>query len=106
MLSQLVKPSNGLRALDMQVARLTLQPGDAVVISTDRFLNREQADQIRDRLQPLLSADVKVIVLAGELAMTVLRQGDSTTADRLTPVCLAVDHRAAPSAPPAPPRRP
>lgn len=89
----------------MQVARLTLQPGDAVVISSDRFLTREQANQIRSHLAPLLSADVKVIILAGELSMTVLRQGDSTTADHLTPVCLAVDHRAAPAAPPVPPTR-
>gem|GEM_PF-3686341 len=105
MLSQLVKPGSGLQALDMQVARLTLQPGDAVVISTDRHLNREQANQIRALTDRALPPDVKVIVLSGALAMTVLRQGDSTTADQLTPVCLAVDHRAAPAPPPPPPTR-
>ena len=89
----------------MQVARLSLQPGDVVVISADRFLTRDQANQIRGNLAGLLPADVKTIILAGELAMTVLRQGDSTTADHLTPVCLAVDHRATPAAPQPPPTR-
>ena len=106
MLSQLVKPSSGLRALDMQVARLTLQPGDAVVISTERLLTSHQANVIREHLSRRLPADVQTIVLSGGLAMTVLRHGDSTTADHLTPVCLAVDHRAAPPAPPAPPALP
>lgn len=105
MLSLRGKPSSALQALDMQVARLTLQPGDAVVISTDRHLNREQADQIRALTNHALPPDVKVIVLSAALAMTVLRQGDSATADPLTPVCLAVDHRVAPAPPPPPPTR-
>lgn len=105
MLSLRAKPSNALQALDMQVARLTLQPGDAVVISTDRLLTRTQVDSIRSQLAGLLPANVKTIVLSGELAMTVLRQGDSATADSLAPVRLAVDHRVAPPAPPAPPPR-
>jgi len=75
------------------------------VISTSSHINREQANQIRSLAVPHLPGDTKVIVLSGGLAMTVLRQGDSTTADSLTPVCLAVDHRAPPPAPPAPPAR-
>ncbi len=89
----------------MQVARLTLQPGDAVVISTERLLTSHQANVIREHMSRRLPADVQAIVLSGGLAMTVLRQGDSTTADHLTPVCLAVDHRAAPAAPQPPPTR-
>lgn len=80
-----MKPSSAARDIELQVARLTLQSGDAVVISTDRFLNREQADQIRALVDRALPPDVRVIVLSGGLAMTVLRQGDSTTADNLTP---------------------
>ena len=99
------KQSSVARDIELQVARLTLQPGDAIVISTSSHINREQADQIRTACASYLPTDAKVIVLSGGLAMTVLRQGDSTTADSLTPVCLAVDHRAPPPAPPPPPTR-
>lgn len=75
------------------------------MISTDRFLTREQGDQIRALAAKWLPPDVKPIVLSGGLAMTVLGQGDSTTAEPGAPVCLAVDHRAAPPAPPPPPTR-
>lgn len=102
----------------MQVARLTLQPGDAVVISTDRHLNREQADQIRALTDRALPPDVKVIVLSGGLAMTVLRQGCAIPSSRASSdraaVMAACDRRLAsagpavpPTAPPGqPPRRP
>ena len=91
--------------IEAQVARLTLLPGDAIVISTESHLTRDQADHIRAMVRRPLWADVKVLVLSGGLAMTVLRQGDSSTDDWLTPVCLAVDHRAPPPAPPPPPTR-
>ena len=100
-----MKPSSAARDIELQVARLTLQSGDAVVISTDRFLDREQADQIRALTDRALPPDVRVIVLSGGLAMTVLRQGDSTTAEPGAPVCLAVDHLAVPPAPAPPPTR-
>jgi hypothetical protein len=99
------KQSSVAQDIELQVARLTLQPGDAIVISTKSHLDRQQADHIRAGLAARLLSDVKVIVLSGGLAMTVLRQGDSTTADSITPVCLAVDHRAPPVAPPPPPTR-
>ena len=99
------KPSSVVRDIEAQVARLTLQPGDAIVISTENHLTSDQADQIRALVRRPLWADVKVLVLSGGLAMTVLRQGYSTTPDSITPVCLAVDHRAPPLAPQPPPTR-
>ena len=108
------KPSSALEALDMRVARLTLQPGDAVVISSDRHLNREQADQIRALTDRALPPDVKVIVLPGGLAMTVLRKDGAATSDRsaITEACQAAFDRradlegAAPLRVAPPPRRP
>jgi hypothetical protein len=99
------KQSSVARDIELQVARLTLQPGDAIVISTEGHLTRDQVDQIRAMVRRPLWADVKVLVLSGGLAMTVLRQGYSATPDSITPVCLAVDHRAPPIAPPPPPTR-
>jgi hypothetical protein len=41
------KPSSAVPDFAAQVARLTLQPGDAIVISTEKHLTRDQAEQIR-----------------------------------------------------------
>ena len=99
------KQSSVARDIELQVARLTLQPGDAVVISTESHLTRDQAEQIRALVARRLQPDVEVLVLSQGLAMTVLRQGDSTAADGAAPLRTAASHRAPPPAPPPPPTR-
>jgi len=89
-----------VRDIEAQVARLTLQPGDAVVISTESHLTRDQAEQIRALVARRLQPDIEVLVLSRGLAMTVLRQGDSTAADGAAPLRTAADHRTTPPAPP------
>lgn len=71
------KPSSEPLAVEMlrlEIGKLQCQPGDAIVLRTDRILNAHQAQQIRAMVEPVKPAGVTVLVLSG-LSIEVLTQG-------------------------------
>jgi len=74
-LSRLVKPSSAARPIDLALARVRILPGDTLVITCDRFLLKEQVEQIKGSVAAALPG-AKVMVLHGGLqASAVLAQG-------------------------------
>ena len=57
---------------------LSMQPGDIVVLKTDRVLSRDQMDIIQNHFQSKIHGH-EVIVLSGGLDIGVLRNGGGTT---------------------------
>lgn len=58
-----------------RVGRLTIRPGDILVLRTDLFLNKEQVEFLRDRMdEQFKDLGVKVVVLTSGLEIAVLRK--------------------------------
>ncbi|MYM37249.1 hypothetical protein GTP38_23260 [Duganella sp. FT94W] len=71
--------------LKAQVARLHLRPGDTLVISTERVLNREQRDRMREVLGTVLHG-VPVLVADGGVRLSVIGRawlGDRPDIDKV-----------------------
>lgn len=63
-----------LEHLRFEIAKLSCQPGDAIVIRSERMLSAAQAAQIRALVEPAKPEGVTVLVLSG-LTLDVLTKG-------------------------------
>lgn len=59
--------------LELKVQRLQLQPGDTLVVSTERYLSVTQRDALVATLKGTLPAGVPVFVADGGLTMSTIR---------------------------------
>jgi len=76
MLRLLVRPGSVARPIDLSLAKLVIAPGDTLLITCDRFLTKEQAEQIKSNFATSLPPGIKVALLCGSLRATaVLAQG-------------------------------
>ncbi|MBD8654133.1 hypothetical protein IFT68_00645 [Oxalobacteraceae sp. CFBP 13730] len=63
------------RPIDLSLAKVVIAPGDTLLVTCDRFLTKEQAEQIKSNFAASLPG-VKVALLCGGLRATaVLAQG-------------------------------
>lgn len=75
MLRLLVKRGSVARPIDLSLAKVVIAPGDTLLVTCDRFLTKEQAEQIKSNFAASLPG-VKVALLCGGLRATaVLAQG-------------------------------
>ena len=75
MLRLLVKPGSVARPIEVSLTKVSMAPGDTLLITCDRFLTKEQAEQIRSNFATSLPG-VKVALLCGGLRATaVLSRG-------------------------------
>jgi serine phosphatase RsbU (regulator of sigma subunit) len=64
-----------IKSFDYAVGKLTLNPGDIVVLSTDLLLDKDQCTALRDRGQEHFP-DHKVVVLSAGIKLGVIRAED------------------------------
>ena len=58
-----------------RIAKLELRPGDTVVLQTDLFLDRDQAEAIRDSAnRQFAPLKIKVVILTAGLKLAILRK--------------------------------
>ena len=60
-------------SLDLEVAKLDLQPGDVVVIRSHRKLDHDQIKLIAEQLKAVLPKDVRAAVVDSEVSLEVIK---------------------------------
>lgn len=61
---------------EFQIAKLTLAPGDVLVIRSDRPLDREQVMRINEHMRKLVPHDNKVMVIDKTFELSVLTRAE------------------------------
>ena len=75
MLRLRARPSSAVHPIDLAIAKVSLAPGDTLLIASANWLTKEQVQQIRAHVDAALPG-VEVMVLSGGLRATaVLSQG-------------------------------
>lgn len=104
-----------IETLRVEIAKLTLSPGDVLVVKVDAYINQEQSINLREQMLSHLPQGIKVIVLAKEISLAILTRaeieqravGQSASTGFVKPHIRPVvrwpwaDHRVAPHAAPA-----
>jgi len=62
--------------LDFRIGKLSLAPGDALVVKVDHPLSEKMAAAIRSHLDPHLPEGVKALILGREIDLAVLTKAD------------------------------
>lgn len=62
-------------AITVEVAKLTLAPGDVLVVQSEKILSFDICERIRHLIEPMLPGN-KVLVISPQLEMSVLTKAD------------------------------
>ena len=58
-----------------QIGGLVIRPGDSLVLTYDRFIDAQTADEVKQRITTLLPDLDKVVIISGASAIAAYRPG-------------------------------
>ncbi len=61
---------------ELEIGKLSLAPGDVLVIRTDRVISREAAERLKESAAPLLPPGVKCLVIEAGMELSVLTRAE------------------------------
>lgn len=68
--------SDKRQTLRVEIAKLTLSPGDILVLKVDEYLSQEQVERLKVQMSAQLPSTIKTIILGKGLSLAVLTRAE------------------------------